>query len=65
MSYLDLPSDYDNYAQQNRPANARRMPPRERPQPRQGRRDLPVVQSDVDTAPDSFDPLDEQKASSA
>jgi crescentin len=65
MSYLDLPSDYDNYAQQSRPGNARRMPPRERPQPRQGRRDLPVVQSDVDTAPDSFDPLDEQKASSA
>jgi hypothetical protein len=26
---------------------------------------LPVVQSDVDTAPDTFDPLDEQKASSA
>jgi len=24
-----------------------------------------VVQSDVDTAPDTFDPLDEQKASSA
>jgi crescentin len=65
MSYLDLPSDYDNYAQQNRPASARRTPPRERPQPRQTRRDLPVVQSDVDTAPDSFDPLDEQKASNA
>src|SRR6202451_4168266 len=65
MSYLDLPSDYDNYAQQSRPGNARRPPPRERPQPRQGRRDLPVVQSDVDTAPDTFDPLDEQKASSA
>jgi len=26
---------------------------------------LPAVQSDVDTAPDTFDPLDEQKASSA
>ena len=65
MSYMDLPSDYDNYAQQSRPSNARRTPPRERPQPRQGRRDLPVVQSDVDTAPDTFDPLDEQKASSA
>jgi len=65
MSYMDLPSDYDNYAQQSRPSNARRTPPRERPQPRQGRRDLPAVQRDVDTAPDTFDPLDEQKASSA
>ncbi len=62
-NYAGLSSDLDNFAQQSRATSSRRTPPRERPQPRQGRKDLPVVQNDTDTAPDTFDPLDEQKAS--
>jgi crescentin len=61
MSYMDLPPDFDNFARESRTASARRTP-RERPA-RQGRRDLPVVQSDIETAPETFDPADEQKAS--
>jgi crescentin len=61
MSYMDLPPDFDNFAREGRTASPRRAP-RERPA-RQARRDLPVVQSDIDTAPETFDPADEQKAS--
>ena len=61
MSYMDLPPDFDNFSRQGRTAGGRGTP-RER-SARQARRDLPVVQSDVETAPETFDPLDEQKAS--
>jgi crescentin len=64
VNYAGLSSDFDNFAQQSRTTSNRRTPPRERPQPRLGRKDLPVVQSDADTAPDTFDPADGQKASS-
>jgi chromosome segregation ATPase len=65
MNYAGLSSDFDNFAQQGRTGSSRRTPTttRERPQPRQSRKDLPVVQNDADTAPETFDPLDEQKAS--
>jgi crescentin len=61
MSYMDLPPDYDNFSRQGRTAGGRTAP-RER-SPRQARRDLPVVQSDIETAPETFDPADDQKAS--
>jgi crescentin len=64
VNYAGLSSDFDNFAQQSRTASSRRTSPRERPQPRLGRKDLPVVQNDADTAPDNFDPADGQKASS-
>jgi len=60
LNYMDLPSDFDNFSRQGRTAGGRATP-RER-SARQARRDLPVVQGDVDTAPETFDPLDEQKA---
>jgi chromosome segregation ATPase len=64
VNYAGLSSDFDNFAQQSRASSNRRTQPRERaPQPRPGRKDLPVVQNDADTAPETFDPLDEQKAS--
>ena len=64
MNYAGLSSDFDNFAQQSRAASSRRTPTRERsPQPRPGRKDLPVVQNDAGTAPETVDPLDEQKAS--
>jgi len=61
MSYMDLPPDFDNFSRQGRTAGGRGTP-RERPT-RQGRRDLPVVQSDIDSAPETFEPLDEKEAS--
>jgi crescentin len=61
MNYMDLPPDFDNFSRQGRTAGARGAP-RERPT-RRTRRELPVVQNETETAPETCDPLDEQKAS--